>query len=129
MKERAGLGVLARGCPGAEGQAGPQGSGTQDLGTALCGAIYAQIGPTPQRLLILTSQQASVPGWRRSVPVTGSSVTPTGAISGPNPQRPDRPRPDPLPASSTSDPASSGSPPRSRRATLAGRAAGSLRKA
>lgn len=97
MEERAGLGVLARRCPGAEGQAGPQGSGNQDLGTALCGAISAQIGPTPQRLLILTSQQASVPVWRRSVPVTGSSVTPTRAISGPKPATPGQ-----TPARSTS---------------------------
>lgn len=129
VEERPGLGVLARGCRGAEDQAGPQGSGTQDLGTAIWGATCVQRGPTPHRLLILTGQQASVPGWRRSVPSRAPQLPRDERSQATNQQRPNQPGPDPLPASSTSAPASSGSPPSPPRATQPGRAAGSLRKA
>lgn len=89
-------------------------SGTRDPGPALWVATSAQIGPAPHRPLFLTSQQASEPGWRRSVPSRALQLPGAELSQAPNPQRPDRPGYDPLPASSASSSASSGSPPRPR---------------
>lgn len=114
----------------AEGsRTGPLGSGIRDLGTVLRLRPVARNDPPPHRPLFLTGQQASRPVWRRSVPSRALQLPGAKRSQALNPQRPDRPGPDPLPASSTSASASSGTPPRPPRASQPGRAPGSLRRA
>lgn len=129
MRETPGSGVSARECQGVEDQTGPLGSGIRDLGTVLRLRPVARNDPPPHRPLFLTGQQASRPVWRRSVPSRALQLPGAKRSRALNPQRPDRPGPDPLPASSTSASASSGTPPRPPRASQPGRAPGSLRRA